>query len=238
MQDVFDMPWINWEKYSVPEVIFFITGSVLWIIAYSAMLRNDYKNKTLSIPIINVCLNFTWEIMCAFVFFPDMGLILVIGYWLWFVMDLFIVISMFRFGRTQVRNPFLLKVYYPMLIIGLIGSFAIQWFWMAGGGPGPLDGWEYPMSPVSAYTINLVMSVCYIGLLFIPNFKGNLKIVGWTKGLGTGLISVMFYLHYSDLSAPKNAYLFVLYILCAFFDAVYIYLLYKPKLLKANELDS
>lgn len=218
-------PWINLKDYTLLEFILFFSGAVLWIVAYIAIVRNDFKNKTLSIPIINVCLNFTWEVLCAFIFLPDMGLIIVWGYRAWLVIDCMILYSLFKYGKKQIQTQFLLNTYVPLVLITLVGAFVLQGLFM--------QEYDLPMSPISAYLINLVMSVCYIGLLFIPNFKGNLKIIGWTKGLGTGLISAMFYLKY-----PDNYFLLSLYILCAFFDVVYIYLLYNKPVLSNNKVES
>ena len=66
------------------------------------------------------------------------------------------------------------------------------------------------------------MSIAFLYLLFIPGFNGYSRITAWSKFLGTGIISIMFYTKY-----PSNNFLTVMYISVACFDVLYIVLLYK-----------
>ncbi len=145
-----------------------------------------------------------------------MGLALVLAYWAWMLLDIFIFIGLFKYGRQQMVF-FELKKYFPLYIVaGIVTSFTVQYFFIIQ--------YDLPMAPLDSYVINLVMSIAFISLMFVKGYKGNSKFVAWTKFLGTGIISVMFFSKY-----PENNFLTSLYIFCALFDVVYLYLLYNKK---------
>jgi hypothetical protein len=212
-----NQPWFNFENYTPMQATLFLIGVVFWIWAYITVVVNNHKNKTLGIPIAAVCLNFGWEIATTF-FFTDqinMGKLFVVGYTAWFGVDCLIVYQMFKYGENQIITPYLKKQLYWLLIVGLVGSTVAQTFFMIGG-------FDLPMAVVSAYIINLAMSIAYCGLVFVPDYRGLSKTVAWTKALGTEIISVCFFLKY-----PDKHFLTVMYLLVFFFDALYIYWLHK-----------
>lgn len=207
-------PWFNTTDYSIAEIVLFTTGAVLWVIAYINTLIWIRKRQVLDIPAIAIVLNYTCEITTGFFFLPNMGLVLVIAYWAWMVLDTFIVIALFRYGYKQMRVDYFRQHVRPFLVVGLLVCFAVQCTFIVA--------YDLPMAPLDSYMINLIMSVCFIYMYFIPGYEGNRKLTAWTKALGTGLISIMFQIKY-----PDNTFLTSLYVSCAVFDAFYIYLLYK-----------
>jgi hypothetical protein len=207
-------PWFNTVDYTIPQIVLFTAGAVLWVVAYINTLVWIKKRQVLDIPAIAIVLNYTCEITTGFFFLPNMGTVLVIAYWAWMVLDTFIVISLFRYGYKQMRVDYFKRHIAPLLVIGLIVCFAVQCSFIVS--------YDLPMAPLDSYIINLVMSVCFIYMYFIPGYEGNRKLTGWTKFLGTGLISIMFQTKY-----PDNFFLTSLYISCAFFDILYLYLLHK-----------
>ena len=217
-----EQPWFNTVDYTVLQVILFTIGALLWVVAYICTLFNAYKRKnkkTLDIPVIAVVLNFGSEITTAFFWLPNMGKFLVLAYWAWMVLDIFIVIAMFRYGYLQFPHGIfknnkknLNRILFPAIVM----SFLLQVFFILR--------YDVAMAPVDNFIINLVMSICFINLIYVPGFTGNSTRVAWSKFLGTGIISVMFYTKY-----PENNFLTALYICCAVFDILYIYLLHKKE---------
>jgi hypothetical protein len=126
-----------------------------------------------------------------------------------------IVTQMFLYGDTQISPDYVKKHLRPLLVLGLLGSILGHIFFMT-------EGFDRPMAVISAYLINLAMSIDFCSLAFKPNFQGLSKAVAWGKGLGTGLISICFFLKY-----PDTHFLTTMYLLTAFFDALYLYLLYQ-----------
>ncbi len=207
-------PWFNTVDYTVLQIVLFTTGAVLWVAAYINTIYWIRKKETLDIPAIAITLNFGCEIVTAIFFVPNMGNALVLAYWAWMVLDAYIIYSLFRFGYKQMRVDFFKQNFHKFLMVGLIVSFFVQCPFILR--------YDLPMAPLDSYIINLVMSICFIYMFFIPGYEGNRKLTGWTKFLGTGIISIMFQTKY-----PDNYFLTSLYVFCACFDIYYLYLLYK-----------
>jgi len=207
-------PWFNTVDYTVLQIVLFTTGAVLWVAAYINTIYWIRKKETLDIPAIAITLNFGCEITTAIFFVPNMGNALVLAYWAWMVLDAYIIYSLYKFGYKQMRVDFFKERFHKFLIVGLIVSFFVQCTFILR--------YDLPMAPLDSYVINLVMSICFIYMFFIPGYEGNRKLTGWTKFLGTGIISIMFQSKY-----PDNYFLTSLYVFCALFDVYYLYLLYK-----------
>ena len=207
-------PWFNTKEYTVLQIVLFTAGAVLWVAAYINTIYWIRKKQTLDIPAIAITLNFGCEVVTGIFFVPNMGIALVIAYWAWMVLDAYIIFSLYRYGYKQMRVDFFKQSFHKLLVVGLIVSFIVQCTFIVK--------YDLPMAPLDSYVINLVMSICFIYMFFIPGYEGNRKLTGWTKFLGTGIISVMFQSKY-----PDNYFLTSLYVFCALFDIYYLYLLYK-----------
>ena len=208
--------WFDTGNYEWWQIALFLTGAVLWVVVYLDTIRYIIKLKTVNIPLIAICLNFGFEVTTSLFFVPDMGKTLVIGYWTWMVLDIFIVISMFRYGWKQIRIDAIKPHLTMLLSVGVVMGLVIQYFF--------ITTYDLPMAPLSGYIISLEMSMCYLYLLFIPGFEGNGKLSAWSKFIGNAVISIMFQTKY-----PDNYFLTSLYLSTAFFDICYIYLLTKSK---------
>lgn len=207
-------PWFNTELYTPLQIALFTTGALLWVVAYLVTIRRLIKNKQLEIPVYAITLNFGCEITTAVFAVPDMGLALVIAYWLWMLLDIFIVIGMFRYASKQTVIPFFQQNMRLILLVLLPITFVIQYNFILQ--------FDIPMAPIDSYLINLIMSVCFVYLAFVPKELPGSKIVAWCKFLGTGIISVMFFIKY-----PSKHLLTACYIGCALFDILYIYILHN-----------
>ncbi|HVB02595.1 MAG TPA: hypothetical protein VNE41_02625 [Chitinophagaceae bacterium] len=211
-----DHPWLDNTRYANYQIALFLSGAILWIFTYIDTIRDITRKKTINIPLIAICFNFGYEVTTSFAFVPNMGKVLVMAYWSWMVLDIFIVYSMFRFGVKQIRIKQIASHITLYLFLGVSAGFLIQFFF--------IPRYDLPMAPLAGYIINLLMSVSFIYLVFIPGYQGNSLVTGWTKFLGTALISIMFQTKY-----PENHFLTVLYIFTALFDILYIRLLYQQR---------
>lgn len=206
-------PWFNTAAYTPWQIALFTIGALLWVVVYLITIGRLVTLRYLSIPFIAVTLNFGTEITTAIFFVPDMGSALVIAYWAWMVLDVFIVIGLFRYGRAQIRSPFLQTRFRMLMAIWIPLLFVVQANFILR--------YDLPMAPLISFIINLVMSVAFIGLFFVPGKVAPSKLIGWCKFIGTGIIGVMFYTKY-----PDNAALTSLYVAVAAVDAYYVYLLH------------
>lgn len=207
-------PWINSSKYTLFQVLLFFLGALSWLVCYADAIYDIVKKKTVSIPVLAVCLNFGWEIATCLFFVPDMGKLLVLSYWGWMIFDAFIFVSAVRYGYKQMQVKFFIDNSRILTITAIVVSFLSQATF--------ITQYDLPMAPISGYIINLPMSIGFIYLLFVPGFDGYSKLAAWSKFIGTGLISIMFFTKY-----PENNFLTVMYIAVAVFDILYIILLYR-----------
>jgi hypothetical protein len=209
-------PWFDTSNYTLTQILIFFFACLLWVVAYIVTIRVIIKKKTLAIPVIAICLNFGYEVTCAFFFLPNMGKAVVVGYWAWMVLDCFIIIHAYRYGDKQIRNPYIKANFKWLFLLGAVIAFVVEFFF--------ITSYDIPMAPFDAYLINFTMSVCFIYLVFIPGYEGNSLLTAWTKFFGTAWTSVMFQMRY-----PDNHFLTSLYIATAIFDVFYIYLLYQKR---------
>lgn len=207
-------PWIDLNNYTLPQVIMFGVGCLLWIVCYVDTLISIFKRKIVDIPLSAVTLNFGWEIAACFFFVPDMGKLIVIAYWAWMLLDTFIFISLFKYGKKQMEIPFFENHIAKFLLFGIVASFFAQLFFMLQ--------YELPLAPLTGYIINVIMSMAFNYLIFIKTVTYHSLITAWCKFLATGIISVMFFTKY-----PDNNFLTVMYIVVACFDILYIRLCYQ-----------
>lgn len=206
--------WIDLDNYTPWQVIMFSIGAFFWLVCYTDTIYCAIKKKVVNIPVSAVLLNFGWEIATCLFFVPNMGKLLVIGYWGWMIFDSIIFYFLLRYGNKQMRINYFIKKAPFFIMTGIVFSFVIQALF--------ITQYDLPMAPISGYIINLIMSLAFLYLLFLPGNEYASKLTAWTKFLGTGFVSIMFLLKY-----PANHFLISMYIAVAFFDLLYIYLLYN-----------
>lgn len=209
-------PWFNTANYTPLQIGLFFTGAMLWIVAYVIIIRMALKKKTVIIPAAAVICNFGNEVGGAIFWVPDMGNALVLAYWGWMLLDIFIVINLFRYGYKQFTTEFFRKNLRWLIALGLAGSIPLSCFFMVQ--------YDLPMGVIDAYIVNVVMSVAFLSLLFVPDFPEHSVALAWSKFLGTGLISIMFQSKY-----PDNHFLTVVYLVVAAFDILFLVLMYQKR---------
>ena len=218
--------WFNTVRYSVPALIVFGLGCVLWLIAYVAILYGVRKNKFVEIPAAAVVANVSWEFMWSFVYTGDTGRLLEVGYRGWVFLDFVIVYCLFRYGDTQVVTPALRKYFRPAVAFGIASWSAALYYFVR-------EGYDMSMGATSAYIINVMMSAVYITLLLTHGAEKFSLLVGWTKGLGTACFSVfmvMAPLHrYQEEALADKGFLLTLCVVTLVLDAVYIMALHRLK---------
>lgn len=209
-------PWFDTANYTPVQITLFFIGALLWIVAYIAIIRTALKQKTVVIPVVAVVCNFGNEVGGAIFWVPDMGKALVLAYWGWLVLDMFILYNTFKYGHKQFTTEFFKKNIRWLMAIGLAGSIPLSCYFMVQ--------YDLPMGVNDAYIVNVVMSVSFLSLLFVPNFPEHSVVLAWAKFLGTGLISIMFQSKY-----PDNHFLSVIYFVVAIFDILFIAEMYKKR---------
>jgi hypothetical protein len=163
-------------------------GSALWLVAYVFAVVRSHRDRAYGIPLIAVALNFSWEILGAFVF-PVSHPFWHTAYRAWLVVDLAIVWQVLRYGRALQADPFVRRFFYPIFGLAFVFGLAGQYAFVA----------SYPdrQGIVVAFGINLVMSVAFFPMYLARRGHRRGISVGtaWAKLAGTALQAAQcFYL--------------------------------------------
>lgn len=205
--------------YSGAEVAWYIGGFLAWTPAYVMILWIGVKHRRLEIPILAATGNIAWELLWGFFFRVDMGYGLQNIYRGAFIIDVGILYLVFKHGRDQIQAP-LGRRWYPAVIVALLAA----WGWVVVAMHHTTNV-DLPLGSTSAYLVNLLESGIYLwaGLSVIDPRSMSL-VVAWSKGLGTGMVTVFVFLRYPDHSFVKT-----LAVLVAIIDVAYLALLYARR---------
>jgi hypothetical protein len=163
-------------------------GDLLWAIVYILAIVIGQKQRTYAIPMVAIGLNVNWEIVHTAIHPPALKANLYANL-IWLAFDLLIVLQLLRFGRERQTNE-VIKRFFPGIVIGLlalslVGHITFYTHVTANSIFADRDG------VVSAFLINLVMSVLFLGMYFSrPDGTGISKAIAWLKMAGTAVISL------------------------------------------------
>ena len=202
---------VNLESYTAGQLILYGIGCFGWVVFYAVVVREIIRKKFVEIPAPSVVTNISWEFVWSFLFAPDMGQLFVWGYRVWFVLDIFITYSLFKYGDKQVNNPTLKRYFRPAAAIGIP-------IWIAGIYFFVKQGFDTPTGLISGYILNVIIAVLYILLILRQPNLGNFSyVVAWSKMLGTALASVFCFWRLGN-----EHFLLVMCVICFVLDSTYI----------------
>lgn len=216
----FDMAaWYNWVGG---------VGAASWLAAYILTIHLCFKQKTYGIPLVAICLNFTWEFMDSFLLSDPIFLWKMIDY-LWLFMDVVIVYQLLKFGQKEQLIAEIKRGFYWVATATMLAALLGQYSWVTT--------FHDTLGLVLAFVINLIMSALFIFFFFSRRATGrglSLR-VAWLKMAGTALSSLQCYfllplVHPVESSAtmfPAYSFFWFLFLSCFALDCVYIALLTK-----------
>lgn len=205
-----DRPIINTTDYTTPQLVLFGIAALYWIWVYIIVIKDLSRYKFVGIPVLAVCANIAWEFLWSFRFHTNMGELFQWGYRAWFIMDVFIFYSVFRYGKIQFSDPVLKKNFSPVIIITFL-------FWVAGIYTFTIE-YADPIGAISAYLVNAHMSALYILLILqFPKEKSLSISTAWHKMLGTALTSVFCFWAF-----PKAVFMLTMTVITFILDITYI----------------
>jgi hypothetical protein len=219
-----------------PTVVAGMIGCALWIVVYVLVAIDSQRRKTYGIPLLAICLNFTWEGMAAFVW-PNPIRVFHFAEYAWFAVDVLIVYYLLRYGREQQVIPEIRRWFYPV-----VGATMI----LAGLGQYYFTRTFYdPLGYVLAFTINLVMSALFLFMYFARRDASDMTYrVAWLKMIGTLGTCVMCFsfmrILHPEVRAQGATYDFYTFLYVATFllDATYVALLHRARSGAALETSS
>lgn len=202
-------------EYSNLQLFWYMGGFLLWGIAYGWLVFRIPKHRFVEIPVLAVCGNVTWEFLWGFVWHVEMmGQTLQWFYRLGCLLDVFILVCVFRWGMKQWTLPVFKRFFHPIVVTFL--AFWLVFYWTFRNA-----GFDLPLGSNSAYVINTVMSALYIGLVLrLQDVSAFSWWIGWLKGTGTLMVTVFVFLTY-----PESRFTQALGITCALLDGTYLLVL-------------
>jgi len=196
------------------QTIISVIGGIFWILTYVFIISKGFKDKTFGMPLIALCANISWEFIFSFVFpyGPPQSYI----NYLWFGLDTIVVAQFLKYGKNEFLRWRPSSKLHELFIVLLTSEFSIILV-------GSIIIGDF-RGIYSAFGQNLVMSILFIIMLFKRNsLRGQSIYIAVFKMLGTGLVSLHFYLY--EPITSSSFILPSLYVLIFIFDIVYIYLI-------------
>ena len=210
--------FINTIDYTIPELILFAGGCLLWVVVYGILIRNDLKFKIIEMPVIAGASNFAWEILWSLKYSPDTGLLLVWTYRAWLILDIYIFYKVIVDGSRFVYTPMLKKHFKKAAVLSMLAFLVLYYFYIG-------EGYDTPIGAHSAYIAQLLISVYYILLIFRIDDVRNLSTeIAWLRTIGTGMNTVFMFMHY-----PDHHFLHSMGVMAFFMDSFYIWFLYQRR---------
>ena len=211
---------INTTDYSPLVLILAALGAIGWIVAYFITIHNIRKHQFVEMPVFCVCGDIAWEFLWGFVFHDriNMGQLYVWSYRAWFLIDVYIFVSVMRYGYKQIDLPLLRRNAKPIFVGLTLTSAAIVSAFVQT----ELDN---PMGAQTSYLLNFLISSTYIfNWLRLHKTQPFSKWVAWMKMLGTLMYSIFFLIQF-----PKDYAVTVLSSAVLILDLIYIWMIYCYK---------
>jgi hypothetical protein len=190
-------------------------GGVFWSATYILIIRRGFKDKTFGMPMAALCANISWEVIFSFLTPHDIPQLYV--NYIWFSLDVVIVIQFLKYGRKEFtkisRGQF-----YASFVLGLLIAIPM------------ILAVNYELKDnIGAYAAfgqNLMMSVLFVTMLMNrEDIKGQSIYIAIFKMIGTGLSSCAFFLY--KPVAQDSVLLQFLFVGIFVFDAIYVIGIYQ-----------
>ncbi|MDH3192481.1 MAG: hypothetical protein OEM18_07335 [Nitrosopumilus sp.] len=192
-----------------------MVGGVFWSATYILIIRRGFKDKTFGMPMAALCANISWEAIFAF-FTPHDAPQLYVNY-IWFALDVIIVIQFVKYGKKEFPKIQRWQ-FYSILVLGL--SIAIPMILSIN------YQLEDNVGVYAAFGQNLMMSVLFVTMLINrENIRGQSFYIALFKMIGTGLSSLAFF-QYKTI-AQDSVLLQFLFVAIFVFDIIYTIAIYR-----------
>lgn len=198
------------------NTILVIISGLCWSGVYILCIRGGFKEKTCCMPLFALGLNIAWEGIYAYLdlFINQTVTVQAIANACWFVLDILIVVTWFRYGQNRNAAAYEKKLFIPWTLLVLVVCFTLQLLFIKTFGQH--DGEIY-----SAYLQNIVMSVSFIYMLRDRrSSRGQSMNIAVLKCIGTLAPTILGTLE-------GNTFILVTGIICFVFDVLYIFGLHK-----------
>ena len=227
---------------SVPNWVIsliFVVEAIGWLTAYILIVKHGFKEKTYGMPIIALCGNIAWEFLYSAGVFPACSVSWAgCPPWLMrggnagaFVLDVLILYTILRYGRSKFSQPFIVKNFYAIVIFGLLTAVGLIYFVETEFfrvNPGVPEYGEYmPIGLFSGVYTGFGLGL-EMGLLFIAMFFARKGLEGQSFyiALGMAVGNLMAYL-LNVFTGTANNTVHVLFVSGAIVNWLYVVLVYQ-----------
>lgn len=200
-----------------------LLSGIFWTIVYVDSIRVGLRDKSYAMPLWALGLNIAWEGMYAVLGYQYSGLTMqTIINGVWFLFDLGLVYTFFRYGKKYFPKVFTTTQFYLWGILGIGAGAVVQVAFLLE--------FKYGYSAVySAFLQNLLMSVLFIAMLVQrKSSEGQSMLIAVSKFLGSLAPTISFGLIALG-EHPANVLVLIVGLLMALFDLIYIWLLANVK---------
>lgn len=213
-----------WGEILRPICAFF------WISTYLLVIRRGNKDRLPAMPLAAMSLNVCWEGIFAFLYMPDDPRVLV-AWGSCFVLDLFILVQVYRYGSRDFPQPWVQRNWKPILGLALVTAFVSLMGFTAQ--------FQDRLGWFTGFLQNLIMSILFVAMIIrrdsvegqslpiaIGKFLGTLVAfvlaIRWSPAFGTALVD-----HRLRAPTPMPPLVPWIYPLIFVFDVLYIRLVYR-----------
>lgn len=219
--------------------LMFVIEAIGWLTAYILIVKLGFQQKTYGMPIIALCGNIAWEFFYSVGVFPACS----VSWegcppWLMrggnagaFVLDILILYTIFRYGRSKFSQPFVVKYFYAIVIFGLLTALGLVYFVETEfyrPNPGiPGYGDFMPIGLFSGVYTGYGMAL-EMGLLFIAMFFSRKGLEGQSFYIALGMAVGNFTAYLLNVfTGTANTTVHVLYASGAIINWAYVVLVYQ-----------
>jgi len=199
-----------------------LLSGIAWTIVYIDSIRVGIRDKSYAMPFWALALNIAWEFLHATLGFKAVGLsVQVTINFVWFLLDIGLVYTFFRYGRRHFPVRLHPGWFYGWGALGIAAAFILQYMFILEFGL--LMGAVY-----SAFLQNLLMSVLFITMLEQRGSReGPSMLIAVCKCIGTVAPTIFMGALGVKGMMSANSLVLVTGILIFIFDIAYIWLLAK-----------
>lgn len=194
------------------------SSGICWSVVYIDSIRTGFREKTYCMPLFALGLNIAWEGIYAYtdLFVRHSISAQAIANTCWFLLDIFIVVTWFKFAKEEFETPLAKRWFIPWTLLVLVICFVLQILFIVEFGD--VEGEKY-----SAYLQNVAMSIAYLYMLNRrKSSKGQTMLIAVCKCIGTLTPTI-----YGAIEG--NVFIIVTGIICFVLDVLYIYFLRSVK---------
>ena len=201
------------------KIVLTAISGLCWTIVYIEGIRLGFKDRSYAMPFFALALNIAWELLHTIFGFREGGGLQATINAIWFVFDLGIIYTYFKFGRKYFARSLPGSSFVIWSVLVLVSALAVEYAFTRE--LGVFKGGAY-----AAFLQNLVMSVLFIQMLVSRGSReGQSVLLAVAKWIGTLAPTIQFGV-IGDLGFPRGSLLvMVTGGFCCVFDLIYIWLL-------------